>query len=135
MAHEIRPLDRAALKPDNQLRAQRLVPWPLLNAPFEGSWCVVAPGTESGEHGHHEYEIWIALFGASEIRTEGKRVPFVAGDVIHFEPNTVHQVVNSSDADFEFYAIWWDADLAGGFLAKHRAGPHAGTGPSGGAGA
>ncbi|WP_308315453.1 hypothetical protein [Streptomyces sp. ISL-100] len=41
---EIHPLDRAGLKSDNGLAAQRLMPWPLLNAPFEGSWCGRAPG-------------------------------------------------------------------------------------------
>ena len=45
---EIRKFDRTNLKPDNGLAAQRLLPWPELNAPFEGSWCVVAPGSESG---------------------------------------------------------------------------------------
>jgi hypothetical protein len=64
---EIRPLDRAKLKPDNGLAAQRLLPWPELNAPFEASWCVVRPGAESGPHGHHEYEIWVAMTGSAEI--------------------------------------------------------------------
>ncbi|MCA1218415.1 cupin domain-containing protein [Streptomyces sp. 8L] len=122
---EIRPLLRDRLKTDNQLRAQRLVPWPLLNAPFEGSWCVAAPGVSSGAHGHHEYEIWIALSGAAEIITEGERVPFVAGDIIHFTPETVHQLVNDSSEDFEMYSIWWDADLAGSFAERHRTEPSA----------
>ena len=38
-----RHLDRAALVHENGLHAQRLLPWPALNAPFEGSWCVIAP--------------------------------------------------------------------------------------------
>ena len=64
---EIRKLDHHGLKPDNGLRAQRLMPWEVLNAPFEGSWCVVPPGAESGAHGHHEYEVWIALTGQAEL--------------------------------------------------------------------
>jgi mannose-6-phosphate isomerase-like protein (cupin superfamily) len=116
---EIRELDRENLKPDNGLRAQRLFPWPVLNAPFEGSWCVVPPGAESGVHGHHEYEIWVAMTGEAEIISEGKRVPFVAGDVVHFQPNTRHQVVNNGDAEFQMYAVWWDAELAERFSARH----------------
>lgn len=129
MPMEIRPLRREELRLDNQLRAQRLVPWPFLNAPFEGSWCVAAPGVSSGEHGHHEYEIWIALRGSAHVLTEGRQVPFSAGDVIHFTPQTVHQLVNTSDEEFEMYAIWWDAALAAAFADRHAAGgPDAGAG-------
>ncbi|MEU4803946.1 cupin domain-containing protein [Actinosynnema sp. NPDC023587] len=117
---EIRKLDRDNLKRDNGLVAQRLMPWSLVNAPFEGSWCVVRPGAESGAHGHHEYEIWVAMAGESHILTEAGETPFVAGDVVHFTPNERHQVVNRGDADFEFYAIWWDAEMTEKFAARHE---------------
>lgn len=117
----IRNLDRANLKLDNGLDAQRLMPWPELNAPFEASWCVVHPGAASGAHGHHEYEIWVAMTGAAEIITEdGTRTPFVAGDVVHFPPQLHHQVVNNGDADFQMYAVWWDAEMAAKFSARHE---------------
>lgn len=116
---QIRKLDRDNLKADNGLIAQRLMPWPELNAPFEGSWCVVPPGAESGAHGHHEYEIWVAMTGAAEIISEGQRVPFVAGDIVHFTPHVRHQVVNRSDTDFEMYAVWWDAELSERFATRH----------------
>ncbi|KOX12161.1 cupin [Saccharothrix sp. NRRL B-16348] len=117
---EIRKLDREHLKLDNGLVAQRLMPWSLVNAPFEGSWCVVRPGAESGAHGHHEYEIWVAMSGESHILTEDGETPFVAGDIVHFTPHERHQVVNRGQADFEFYAIWWDAELAGKFAVRHQ---------------
>jgi mannose-6-phosphate isomerase-like protein (cupin superfamily) len=116
---EIRVLDRDNLKPDNGLVAQRLMPWDLVNAPFEGSWCVVRPGAESGAHGHHEYEIWVAMTGEAEIVTKAGTTPFKAGDVVHFTPHEEHQVVNRGSEDFQFYAIWWDAELAGAFAARH----------------
>jgi len=116
---EIRKLDRENLKQDNGLVAQRLMPWPLVNAPFEGSWCVVRPGAESGAHGHHEYEIWVAMRGESHILTDAGETPFAAGDIVHFTPEERHQVVNRGDADFEFYAIWWDAGMADRFAARH----------------
>jgi mannose-6-phosphate isomerase-like protein (cupin superfamily) len=119
---EIRRLDRPNLKQDNGLRAQRLLPWPELNAPFEASWCVVGPGASSGEHGHHEYEIWVAITGAAEIISAGRRTPFVAGDVARFPPGVRHQVVNDSGLDFEMYSIWWDAEMTERFVARHRDG-------------
>lgn len=115
---EIRRFDRSNLKADNGLDAQRLMPWPEVNAPFEGSWCVVPPGASSGAHGHHEYEIWVAMTGAAEIICEGRRTPFVAGDVVHFPPHNVHQVVNEGTDEFQMYAIWWDHDLAGQFVER-----------------
>ncbi|GAA2463881.1 cupin domain-containing protein [Winogradskya humida] len=118
---EIRKLDRETLKPDNGLRAQRLMPWEVLNAPFEGSWCVVSPGAVSGAHGHHEYEIWVAMTGAATIITDEGRTPFVAGDIVHFEPEFRHQVVNESDTDFQMYSVWWDAELAKNFADRHAA--------------
>lgn len=116
----IRNLDRDNLKLDNGLRAQRLMPWAELNAPFEASWCVVHPGAESGAHGHHEYEIWVAMTGSAELIVDGVRTPFVAGDVVHFQPHLHHQVVNNGDADFEMYSVWWDADMAAKFAARHE---------------
>lgn len=120
MTMQIRRLDTDGLTPDNGLIAQRLLPWPALNAPFEASWCVVRPGAASGAHGHHEYEIWVAMTGAAEIVTDTARVPFVAGDVVHFSPHERHQVVNEGTADFQMYAIWWDAELTERFTARHQ---------------
>jgi mannose-6-phosphate isomerase-like protein (cupin superfamily) len=111
------------LAPDNGLLARRLMPWPALNAPFEGSWCVVRPGARSGAHGHHEYEIWVAMSGAAEIVTDVGRVPFATGDVVHFTPHERHQVINDGDADFAMYAIWWDADMTDRFITRHRENP------------
>jgi oxalate decarboxylase/phosphoglucose isomerase-like protein (cupin superfamily) len=120
MTMHIRRLDRDGLTPDNGLAAQRLMPWTGLNAPFEGSWCVVPPGAASGAHGHHEYEIWVAMTGAAEIITDSARVPFLAGDIVHFTPNERHQVVNDGDADFQMYAVWWDAEMTERFTDQHR---------------
>ena len=118
---EIRKFDRANLMPDNGLAATRLLPWPDLNAPFEGSWCVVHPGTESGAHSHHEYEIWVAMTGSAEIVCDGRRMPFVAGDIVHFPPRSHHQVINTGDAEFQMYAVWWDTELADRFSARDKA--------------
>jgi mannose-6-phosphate isomerase-like protein (cupin superfamily) len=117
--HEVRSYDPSALKADNGLQAQRLLPWPLLNAPFEGSWCLVRPGAASGAHAHHEYEIWIALKGSAELVVDGDTVPFTRGDIVHFPPGRRHQVRNRGNEDFEMYAIWWDTETADRFRTRH----------------
>lgn len=117
---EIHSLKRELLKHENGLDAQRLLPWAALNAPFEGSWCVIRPGTASNRHAHHEYEIFIAMKGSAFLESEGRRESFEVGDIVHFLPGQEHRVVNESDQDFEMYSVWWDEDLSTRFAARHR---------------
>jgi mannose-6-phosphate isomerase-like protein (cupin superfamily) len=116
---ELRSLNRESLKFENNLYAQRLMPWPALNAPFEGSWCVIEAGTASTPHAHHEYEIFIALTGQAKIVSDGKETPFLPGDIITFSPGTRHSVVNESNQPFEMYSIWWDLEMTEKFSQKH----------------
>jgi oxalate decarboxylase/phosphoglucose isomerase-like protein (cupin superfamily) len=114
---QIRHFDYTKLARDNGLMARRLLPWPGLAVPFEGSWCRVSPGAASGAHAHHEYEVWIGVSGDAEIVHAGGRARFAAGDIVHFPPHTDHQIVNDGEEVFEMYALWWDADMARGFVA------------------
>jgi quercetin dioxygenase-like cupin family protein len=97
------------------------VPWDALNAPFEGAWCVVAPGQATDAHSHHEYEIFIAISGEGALEAEGERSPFLPGDIVHFPPGVHHQVLNAGDTDFQFYSVFWDSDMAGSFAARDAA--------------
>ncbi len=117
---DLRTYDPAHLRRDNGLLAKRLMPWRTLNAPFEGAWCVIEPGTASTRHAHHEYEIFIAVSGEAVLESEGESAPFSAGDVAYFPPGTDHRVVNDGTASFEMYGIWWDHDMAGTFSIRHR---------------
>jgi mannose-6-phosphate isomerase-like protein (cupin superfamily) len=117
---DIRPLNRTKLNHENGLDAQRLLPWNELNAPFEGSWCVIRPGTASTAHSHTEHEIFIALSGWAVLDSEGSRARFSAGDIVRFEPGTEHRVINESDTDFEMYSVWWDTDIAANFLRRNE---------------
>jgi mannose-6-phosphate isomerase-like protein (cupin superfamily) len=119
---EIRTLDRAQLRHENGLDAQRLLPWPVLNAPFEGSWCVIRPGTASTAHAHHEYEVFIAVRGEAVLEAAGERARFVAGDIVYFPPGVEHQVINEGTEDFEMCSVWWDAEMTERFAARHRNG-------------
>jgi len=117
---EIRTLDRANLTRAYGLDSQRLLPWPALNAPFEGAWCVLRAGDESAPHAHHEYEVFIAMTGSSTLSVDGEQFEFAAGDIVRLPPGSTHQVINDSGRDFEYYGIWWDADMSAKFLTRHR---------------
>ena len=43
------------------------------------------------------------------------------GDIVHLRPGIEHHVVNDNDQDFEFYAIWWDAEMSKRSLARYEA--------------
>jgi L-ornithine N5-oxygenase len=116
---DVHQLDRAALGPENNF-SQRLLPWPQLNAPFEGAWSAVAAGTATVSHAHHEYEIFIAVSGTAVLVSGDERRPFVRGDIVHFPPHVEHQVVNEGDEPFEMYAVWWDPQMASRFTARHE---------------
>jgi mannose-6-phosphate isomerase-like protein (cupin superfamily) len=91
-----------------------------LNAPFEGAWCVVKPGTASTAHAHHEHEIFIAITGTATLESGEQRTPFAAGDIAYFEPGQRHQVINDSDVDFQMYGVWWDSETTDGFIARQK---------------
>jgi len=116
---QIKPLDVAGLVHENGLDAQRLLPFPGLVAPFEGSWCVIRPSTTSTPHTHHEHELFIALIGSAVIDRDGQQFPFVAGDIVRFDPGQQHSVLNHSDTDFTMYSIWWDNTMSERFLASN----------------
>lgn len=119
---EIRQLERQRLRHENGLDAQRLLPWPALNAPFEGSWCVIRAGTSSTPHAHHEYEIFIAVRGEATLVSGSRRQPFRTGDIAYLSPGVTHQVANEGSQDFEMYSVWWDTDMAHRFTERHQQG-------------
>ncbi|MCA3560001.1 MAG: SidA/IucD/PvdA family monooxygenase [Aestuariivirga sp.] len=103
----VKRFDPKMLVHENGLRAQRLLPFPL-TTPFESSWCILAPGSASTPHAHHEYEIFVALEGEAVIEMDGEEVTLTRGDTVYFEPGARHRVVNRGTTDFIMYSIWWD---------------------------
>lgn len=116
---EIRILDRDNLERGYGLESQRLLPWPALNSPFEGAWCILRAGEESTPHSHHEYEIFIAMAGSASLNIDDVMYPFNEGDIVHLPPGCVHRVVNTSQGDFSYYGIWWDVPMSKAFLERH----------------
>ncbi|MFJ9369700.1 cupin domain-containing protein [Nocardia sp. NPDC101769] len=118
---QIRKLDRDRLEVAYGVASQRLLPWPILNAPFEGAWCVLAPGDSSTAHAHHEHELFVAMTGRAELEVDGQRHRFDAGDLALLRPGSTHHVHNDGDSDFQWYAIWWDDESAHGYLGAAAA--------------
>jgi mannose-6-phosphate isomerase-like protein (cupin superfamily) len=120
MAAEIVHLKWENLLHEYGLDTQRLQPWEVLNAPFEGSWAVARPGTRSTLHSHHEHEIFIAVRGSAVIECDGDETPFAAGDVAFFQPGRQHRLLNDGADEFVFYSVWWDEEMSERFLARNR---------------
>jgi mannose-6-phosphate isomerase-like protein (cupin superfamily) len=118
--HEIIPLNRNSMKFEYNIHSQRLFPWALLNAPFEGAWCSIDPHTSSLPHSHHEHEIFIAIKGCATILADGIETPFQSGDIVHFTPGTNHTVINNGTEIFEMYSIWWDVEMAKKFEINNQ---------------
>jgi mannose-6-phosphate isomerase-like protein (cupin superfamily) len=118
---DVHRLDREHLERAYGLDSQRLLPWPELNAPFEGAWCVLRPGTTSSPHAHHEYEIFIAVSGTGSLTVDGEVRPFAAGDIVRLPPGCTHSVTNDGEEDFEYYGVWWDPEMSAQFVARHEA--------------
>ena len=121
MAAEIVHLRSDDLLHEYGLHTQRLQPWDVVNAPFEGSWALALPGTRSTLHSHHEHEIFIAVRGSAVIECDGDETPFAAGDVAFFQPGKKHRLLNDGEDEFMFYSVWWDEEMSLRFLAKNRA--------------
>jgi mannose-6-phosphate isomerase-like protein (cupin superfamily) len=122
MTVEVVRLERDELEHEYGCDTQRLQPWAVLNAPFEGSWATVRVGTQSTLHSHHEHEIFIAIRGEVKIECDGKQADFRSGDVAFFKPGVVHRVLNDGAEDFEFYSVWWDEEMAERFVSRNRVG-------------
>lgn len=109
---EIRSLARDNLAAEYGVLTQRLLPWPQLNAPFEGAWAVLEPGASTTPHSHHEFEMFIAAAGTATISSDGRLSPFVAGDIAYLPPGETHQIVNVGDEDFRMFSVWWDPQMS-----------------------
>jgi mannose-6-phosphate isomerase-like protein (cupin superfamily) len=121
MSAEVVHLDSGNLLYEYGLHTQRLMPWNVLNAPFESSWALAKPRTRSTLHSHHEHEIFIAVRGSAVIECDGKETQFRAGDVAFFKPGLKHRLLNDGDEEFMFYSVWWDKDMSEKFLSSGRA--------------
>jgi mannose-6-phosphate isomerase-like protein (cupin superfamily) len=115
---DIHRLENELVSRNYGLDFKLLLPWPGLNAPFRGAWCVVRPGDVSEAHAHGEHEIMIGMTGRGVLVSAGQRVDFNAGDIVHMPADITHSVRNELDEDFSYYSIWWDRAMSAEFLAE-----------------
>ena len=47
---------------------------------------------------------------------------FAAGVIVHFRPYELHRLVNCGDVDLQFFAAWWDVEMAERFSARDEDG-------------
>ena len=118
---DIRNLDVSSLQAEYGVLTQRLQPWPSLRAPFESAWAVLETGAATTPHSHHEHEIFIAVSGTATISSDGRTVPFNAGDTAYLPPGETHQIINVGDGEFRMYSVWWDPQLAHRFTVDEQA--------------
>ena len=116
-AVDIRRLEHKNLTRAYGLDMKLLYPWDGLEAPFRGAWCELRPGDKSVAHAHHEHEIFIGMAGKAAVVTGDHRHEFAAGDIVFLRPEIEHYLVNDHDEDFAYYAIWWDREMSGEFVA------------------
>jgi len=121
--HEHADVTIRAMEPDHLVRAhgldlKLLHPWPGLDTPFRGAWCVLRPGDVSDLHAHHDREIFIVMSGRGTVVANGMRREIAAGDLAYITPDVEHRVLNEHDEDFAYYAIWWDPAMSPEFLEQ-----------------
>jgi len=114
----ISKMDWGSLRHEYDLDAKRLLPWDAINAPFEGAWCVVRPGTKSKPHHHDELELFITISGEAEVVIDGQPFSVSKGDLVSIPKESEHFISNDSDEDFHMYTIFWSPQSAERFLQK-----------------
>lgn len=115
---DVRRQEPAELAREHGLGLRLLQPWPGVDTPFEGAWCVLRPGDVTDTHTHSEREIFIGISGRGDLVTAAGRQVVEAGDLVSMRPGLEHRVENPNDEDFAYYAIWWDRATASAFLAR-----------------
>jgi mannose-6-phosphate isomerase-like protein (cupin superfamily) len=76
-------------------------------APFEASWFSLEPGGKTELDQHDVLEIWMIARGHGVITYAGNDVPVSQGDMVYFESQHSHIMVNDGDEDVEVYSVWW----------------------------
>jgi oxalate decarboxylase/phosphoglucose isomerase-like protein (cupin superfamily) len=119
MAETIRRFNDQALKFEYGLDGIRLLPWPGLNAPFGGAYCIVRPHSTSLDHVNSpddEEELFICISGEAEVVVGKEVFPARKGDVLFIPRQVPHHVRNDTNEPFHFYALWWNGEAAGHYL-------------------
>jgi len=76
-------------------------------APFDVDIVTIAPGKKDWPYHVHAngWELYIAIEGKAQMRIDGSYVEMTAGDSIQCAPGVAHQIINNSDASFQYWLI------------------------------
>jgi mannose-6-phosphate isomerase-like protein (cupin superfamily) len=80
-------------------------------APFKASYFIVEPGGTTEPDQHEVLEIWMIARGRGVITYDGHDIPVTKGDMVYFESNRSHIMVNDGDEDAEIFSVWWRPEV------------------------
>lgn len=118
MLDVVNKMDWGSLRHEYDLDAKRLLPWDAVNAPFEGAWCVVRPGTQSKRHNHDELELFITISGVADVVINGVHSEVSKGDLVAIPKGADHYIANTGTENFHMYTLFWSAESAAQFLSR-----------------
>jgi len=71
----------------------------------------VDPGARTQAHAHPVHEYWIVIEGSGLLVYDGNDYDISAGDLLYFEPQKSHQVINHSTQLLKIISIDWHEKL------------------------
>jgi oxalate decarboxylase/phosphoglucose isomerase-like protein (cupin superfamily) len=118
---KLRKFDPAELSHEYGLDGKRLLPWPGMQPPFGGAYCIVRPGDTTTGHVNEpvgEEEMFICISGSAVVVCGEEKIPVAKGDTVYIPAGEYHYVENPEKEDFEFYAVWWNKESASEYLQQ-----------------
>lgn len=75
--------------------------------PFVLNTAEIAVDARLPLHSHHEWEIWVITSGGGSLRRGDETLEVATGDVLLFEPDTEHQLSNTSAEPLRLVSVYW----------------------------
>jgi mannose-6-phosphate isomerase-like protein (cupin superfamily) len=89
---------------------RRTYPWKITNkSPFGSGMIIVNPNERTVPHNHDEEETFIILEGKGKVSIDSDTEEVKKGDIVYFEPYSVHSIKNTGTEPLKFMALWWGA--------------------------
>lgn len=79
-----------------------------MSAPFDHAWGYLDNPGEMEYHKHHKEEVYFFFKGTGFVRIDGVEIPVSPGDVVRIPPDAMHTVVNRTNAELLWAALWWN---------------------------
>lgn len=78
-----------------------------MKAPFDHAWGYLDKPGEMEYHKHPKEEVYFFFKGDGFVRIDGLETPVSPGDVVRIPPDAMHTVVNRSNEELLWAALWW----------------------------